>query len=361
MKGFLRLKKRDSYLIITFSIIIFTLSVCISIIYSEIIRTYEKNGVDTGNSKYFNFIKPENVNTNQMVELIEKNKNINVYIEYNPIPIYKDVTTLFGKAIFSNKDYNFIPPILDGRYFSLPELSSSENIVVLGNNLKQYIEPNGKFKIEGKEFNVIGIMGYDNGKSAYDEMFIIPMKSVNVASDSRCQWKVVGDNNTIDHVLNLIQDSIISDNNKIIFKEPIYQIDIREIILSMWDFISVFLLASIIGILNIFMMMQFWIKGYKKEIGVRKALGGTNTKIVVEILIKYQILLGISFVIGASIHYITQGIFNDIFSYVDFKYTINNIIIVYLATMILGLIVGVFPIIKALFTNPSISIKGVNR
>ncbi|MEF9951781.1 MAG: ABC transporter permease [Clostridium sp.] len=351
MKLIFRFRKRDSYIVIMFFIIILTFSICTSIIYSEVNKINNQNGVGASGEKYFNFKNPEKVTTSQIVDIVSRSNT--VYLEYNPIPIVRDITTNFGKAIYSKNSKISHPPVLEGRFFTEKELSSNEDKIVIGSSLKKYIEKSGKFKVENREYTIIGIIGDNTGKSAYEEMFILPMKSINIKSDIRSQWKITGDKNKVNSILKEINTAY-----DIVEKQAIYKVNIKEIIKDMGFFINIFLVSCLIGILNIILIIQFWVGGYSKEIGLRKALGATNIRVIYEVFIKYQLILGVSFILALIAHYSLQGLLNNMLNYVNVEFSISNSIIVYLASMIVGIVVGIIPIIKTVIVKPSISMKG---
>lgn len=350
MKKFLKFKKRDWYIVCIFAVIVLCFSLCISIIFSQIEKVNRSNAFNVSKVQYFELKSPGSISSKTLIDSVEKYKD--VYLECYPLEVsLNSDKNNFGKLIYSNQNNIFTPKIMEGRYFTLEELSSSDAKVVIDIDIKKFVDENNQIEIHNKKYNVIGVMGDSSGKSIYEDDFVVPMKAmeVNMTKPNRM---VLGESN-IDNIKNDL------NKNKVEFIEskPLNEIDMKYIIEKTMDFIKIFVQTTIIGILSIFIIMMFWTKGYAKEIGVRKALGATNSRIIFEIFLKYQFILIVSFLIGSIIHILLEKILNNMLPYVNLTYTFYNVFLVYIVAMIIGVLSGILPIIKSIKTKPSISIK----
>lgn len=351
MKKNLKFKTRDWYLICIFSVIVLCFSLCISIIFSQIEKVNRSNAFNISEVEYFELKTPKSVSSKILIDSVKNYKD--VYLETYPLEVrLNSDRNNFGKLIYSNQNEIFIPELMEGRYFTPKELQSSDSKIVIDVDIKNLVDENKQIEIKNKKYDVIGVMGDSSGKSIYEDDFIVPMKSmeVNMTYPNRI---VLGGTN-VDYIKRNLSESKVDFINS----KPLNEVDIEQIIERTMDFIKIFIQTTIIGILSIFIIMRFWSRGYTKEIGVKKALGATNLRIILEVFLKYQLVLMVSFFIGSITHLLLQSILNSILPYVNLSYTFYNIFLVYIVAMIMGLLSGVWPIMKAMKTNPSISIKG---
>ncbi|MNP41535.1 FtsX-like permease family protein [compost metagenome] len=112
------------------------------------------------------------------------------------------------------------------------------------------------------------------------------------------------------------------------------------------------------GILNLIIIVYFWIDKSIKEIGVRKAYGATNLSIAKHILKRYEVSILVSVVIGLLLHFICKGILDTMFPMFSFDIYLGNIVIVTTVFMIIGLLATIVPLIKAKKVQPVIIMKG---
>ena len=349
------LKNKSTYMVIIFSLTILTISLCLSIFISKVNRISEING-SKNKSIFFNFEETNKVTSD---EVLNELKNYNdIYLEYNPIPIYLTYTTIFGKGVyFDEKSYD-TPPIIDGRYIDLNDIEGKSKVAVIGKNLDDMVQKfdnKDYIELDGELYEIIGKIGYENKKSAFDDQFIINMSSLDYLVDGRANIKLSSKSNNLDNIALNLSNNL---NNNIVEKEPIYKVDFSEILSEIKDFINIVLTVIFIGGINIIILTLLWIDGYKKEFGVRKALGATNLDIVKKIVAKYLGIITISLGIASVLHLLVKGILDKLFPYLSFSFSIINMVLITIISLIIGLLVSILPIIKCLKIEPIVMMKG---
>lgn len=365
----IRKYKSVGYIITIFSLIVFTFSLFTSIVISDYKNIKEVNNFKNNNTKAFKFDdskeESKKIEFKKLVEVLDSYKNSDIYLEFNPIPKYLATNTLFGKALYYNYNINNNFPILKGEDFTLEQINSTEKLVLVGKNLKEnIISEDGieYFTIDDVKYKVLGILGIDNKKTCYDDLFIVNMKSMDYYSDNRATWSL---NVSLEEDLNSILDNYknigLNNNSLLEFSEANNQnteISIKDIFENYSDFIYIFKMIFRFGILNLIIVVYFWFDRSIKEIGIRKAYGATNLSMVKFILKRYELSILLSIFIGLLLHYIFKSILSTMFPMFSFDIYLENVLIATIVFMFIGLLAAIIPFIKAIKVQPIIIMKG---
>ena len=356
--------KNLTYIIAIFSLIIFTFSVVTSIVITDYKNNNEVNVLKTDETKYFKFNQSQKVNFNSLLQVLYNYKKSNIYLEYNPVPKYLDTDTLFGKSIYYNYNLNNNLPILKGKNFTLEQINSTEKLILVGKNLKKHItNENGidYFTVDNDKYRVIGILGNIN-KTGYDDTFLINMKSMDILSDNRSTWSLnVSDNKDLNDIMKAYTEIGSKNNAALEFTKSDIEnnkITINYLLQNYPDFIYIFEVVFKLGILNLIIVVYFWIDKSIKEIGNRKAFGATNFNIAKLILKRYELSVLISVIIGITLHYIFKGMLSIMFPNFSFQIYIENVVIATIVFMFIGLLVAIIPLLRARKVQPVIIMKG---
>lgn len=355
--------KKMIFIIILFSLIIFTFSIVSSILISDYKNNVEINGFKDNNTIYFDFDESSKVSFKDVISVLDEYNESNIYIEYDPIPKYLSNSTLFGKGVYYNYNMENSRPIIEGRDFTLEEVNSNEKKILVGKNLisKVVEEDEKKYFVIGEEkFEVIGILGNGNRNTGYDDTFIINLKSSGGFSDLRARWKLdVENSEEFNKILSAYEQIAINNNLNInITKEDNKKLDIIDILSNRPEFINIFMMVFGFGLINLIIVVYYWMNKNIKEIGIRKAYGGTDLRISLHIILQYEISVLISVLIAILAHLALKNTLISIFPMFNFDLYYENIVLAAILFMIIGLIVSIIPLIKAKKVQPIVIMKG---
>lgn len=357
------------YLIIIFSLIIFTFSLVTSIVITDYKNVTELNHLKNSKTKAFKFDDSKKtskqIEFKSLLQVLDKYEDSDIYLEFNPVHSYLATTTLFGKAIYYNYDLNNKIPILEGNNFTLQQMNSNEKLVLVGKNLKTNVTTENDvkyFTVDDTKYKVIGILGNGVKKTGYDDIFLINMKSMDYYSDRRATWSLnVSGDEDLNSILTLYQEIGEKNDSPLELVKNSTEdtkINIDDILDKYSDFIYIFIMIFGLGILNLIIIVYFWIDRSVKEIGIRKAYGATNFSIAKYILKKYEFSIIISVVLGVILHLIFKKSLNIMFPKFSFELYWGNIVIITLIFMFIGLMTAIIPLIKSRNVQPVIIMKG---
>lgn len=265
--------------------------------------------------------------------------------------------------------------IKNGMFFNEADFLENSTKIVIGSNVAETLfyneDPIGKnIRIANVPFTVIGVLkskGAGTSNNNRDDIIVMPlftakrrvttnkfpdgvgMISVTVNSEEKLEF-------VVDRVSNLLREM----HNISYFNEDDFEIinltEIAEkmsrigIILSILlaTIGSISLLVGSIGIMN---MMLVSVTERTKEIGIRKAIGAKNNFILLQFLME-SIL--ISF-IGSIVGMIFGIIFSQVGGYIvnkDVPISFMSIAVSCIAAIIVGIVSGIMPAIKATKLDP---------
>ena len=374
--------KNMKFIILILSLIIFTFSIVTSIIITQYKNENSLNGLNNENTNYFKLNSAIQISFTDVLDVLDEYKESNIYLEFDPIPKPLEITTLFGKAIYYNYNLDNKLPILEGSNFSVDDMNSSEKQILVGKLLQsEIVEENGEryFIIDNEKYKVIGILGNEASETAYDNTFIINLKSMNYYSDSRAIWKLNLDkkyqSNALKDLQNLASNKkqsaikVLEQENKKtndikdiqafeLIDSETEQVNLLEIIKNNDDFLYILQMISCFGMLNLIIVVYYWMNSSIKDIGIRKAYGATNFEITVFIIKKYIISVFISVVLGISLHFLFKTILKSMFPKFSFDIYIYNVLTITAVFVLVGLLISIIPLIKARKVQPVNIMKG---
>lgn len=265
-----------------------------------------------------------------------------------------------GTAIYFNKSCFNKPPILSGRFFTVNDFRNDVPVALIGKNLQERLINKGNKKYlyyDGTYYRTIGIMGYKNRSSIYDNRFIVNLNSILSDSEkfnrdlNTVMWRVDNKNsgarNSVKYIYNSLskinknlQVQILKQNSKSSSLIVAFNVN-KNLITSL----IIFILVLFFNIINVSL---FWVSEMKKEIGVRKALGGTNKSIALKIILKYEIV-GIAAALSALVIHIILSKSSNIIRMLSLhseeaSVSLISIIALIAFAMVIGLAASFIPI-----------------
>jgi len=323
-----------------------------------------------------------------------KNKDVEDLKKKSNVPNIESVIPLvtnMGNATFESEDYRVTIlgstgesfeliklGIVEGESFTQDDVDSMSSVVVIGSKVKNKLfgqdEAIGKkIKLKDKYFKVIGITeskGQGMGGVDYDSSVIIPYSTL--------QHKIMGIKYFQEIIVKIDNEAniktAISDMEEVLrsnhnIKDPSkddFSIQTQEDVLKSVNTIlsvltvllsSVAAISLIVGGVGVMNMMLTSVTERTREIGLRKALGATNTHILYQFLTEailltsggglFGILFGFLISYGLITIFNMSGTFNFIFSF-----PVLGALIGILVASIVGFTFGIYPAYQASKKSP---------
>lgn len=283
--------------------------------------------------------------------------------------------TLLGASGLAPDIFELYPE--EGTFFGEDEVRSKSDVIVIGAKVKKelYGESNAlgsKIKIKGRGFRVVGVLPEKGQVSFFnfDDSAIIPYTNaqqyifgikyfnriiVETASETRIQEAVDDIKTTIRHSHN------ITDPEKDDFFVQT-QADIAARIGNVTAVLTLFLvsiaaISLIVGGIGIMNIMLVSVTERTKEIGLRKAVGATNSDILLQFLLEAVLLTSIGgiagIILGGIIAFMAALVLSQIVGLNwNYDFPIVASIIGLAVSVSVGLFFGLYPARQASLKNP---------
>lgn len=243
---------------------------------------------------------------------------------------YGEIQILSLEGIeINNKNYQIVPtiikkqqqgawhiPLIKGNY-----LDGNSGKVILGKDISEDLKLKHKdnIKINEKKYSVQGICGRKNRETIWDN--VIYMDFEDYLSTNQ---QIFYNNSKINKyiaVLKYGKEELINEFEKveqkfkknkieIIYQEMDKSVDNSSLNNSIIITVMASLLVFFVAVINIINLMFYWMMERKKEIGIMKAIGASNS-FVIKWLVIEMCLLAVG---GAILALISQFIINYLFS-----------------------------------------------
>lgn len=287
-----------------------------------------------------------------------------------------------GQLIGAEANYTkmLVPKYYCGRFINEADVAGERRVAVIGKKVSNQLfpgedEPLGRMiNVNGGAYSVIGVAGdasevHLNG--SLDESVVIPATTFQRAN---------GYGDKIDFLMMVAKDDvnlsdIIPRMRSLLYrrhdihpddKGALWVINIAEnfkqvdMLFTGVDLLALFiglstLLAGVIGIGNI---MWVIVKERTQEIGIRRAIGAKPRDIIVQVLCEGAVLTVVSGLAGLFLAAVILGVMQhlnnppDAVSAANFQMSFMSAIAILLTFVILGLLAGLIPSIKAMRIKP---------
>jgi len=296
-------------------------------------------------------------------------------IEQNASSVIEHVSPMIQTGSFltyKNKNYNagviggealiqemFNLEVVEGRQFSESEARLGEGVAVLGNQVKQELfgnsSPLGKeIKMESEKLTVIGYMpkkGQD-----YDTSVMIPIKlAENIFNLKKYTYLAISlkSKENVSADAKVVEMALLKDLDKEDF--TIYtQQDLLDQVQSILDILKfgmgavsgISLLVGGIGIMNIMLVS---VTERIREIGLRKALGATRSRIALQFLVEAIVLSSVGGTFGLGLGFVGTLVAQK---WLDARITPNMVILALGFSLVVGIIFGTYPAVQASKKDP---------
>lgn len=287
-----------------------------------------------------------------------------------------------GQLIGAEANYTkmLVPKYYCGRFINDADVTDERRVAVIGKKVSAQLfpgddEPLGKIvDVNGAAYSVIGVAGdaseiHLNG--SLDESIVIPASTFRRAN---------GYGDKIDFLMMVAKDDanlsdLIPKMKSVVYRRhdinpedegAMWVINIAEnfeqvdTLFSGIDLLALFiglstLLAGVIGIGNI---MWVIVKERTQEIGIRRAIGAKPRDIIVQVLCEGAVLTVVSGLAGLFLAAVILGVMQhinnppDAVSVVNFQMSFGRAMSTLATFVILGLLAGLIPSIKAMRIKP---------
>lgn len=271
-------------------------------------------------------------------------------------------------------DYISIEP-LALRYGSFFNDQNKQNSVVLGHTLSLALfntinSTVGKtVTIMGEKFMVVGVLdeieksiNFDN--IDFDNSLIMDVESLNrILGSTQIQQINIKAANTdsLSNISNAIQDSLKNSKSGDENFSVTYGDDITHPSSSLFTIVSGMLalvaaISLIVGGIGVMNIMLVSVAERTHEIGIRKAVGASARNILMQFLFEALILSTLGGIFGLILGYILAFLLSVITPFAPFV-SWEIIAITFLTTLVVGVIFGIYPALKAASKNPIESLK----
>lgn len=257
--------------------------------------------------------------------------------------------------------------VKSGRYISDFDVDLRQKVAVLGtavvNDVFSGANPIGEtIKVNGQVFTVVGVLEEKDGgqDSSADDTVIIPLTTAQRLlknSNIRNFSIQAASSDTVNDVMSKATQmltKIYSDSSSFrVFNQAQMLSTLNTVtstlMIVLGGIAAISLIVGGVGIMNIMLVS---VTERTREIGIRKAIGAKKKNILIQFLIEAVVVTGMGGIIGVAVG---AGIIKFIiggFNIVPQVYSVPWMIISFSISLLVGVIFGMFPAVKAANLNP---------
>ena len=271
-------------------------------------------------------------------------------------------------------------PISEGRYFTVQEIESGRNVVLLGSNVAAALfpdipAPGNSVKIRGLKYNVVGVLKEQGenfiGMPSGDDYCFIPYKCFRKMYATRRMWGVESvvavKGRETDSDLKQLEGELTGLMRRKRGLKPLEESDfalnrsemISDQLSLLFDQLSfigfiIGLFAMLVGGFGIANIMFVSVKERTNIIGIQKSLGAKNYFVLWQFLFEAIFLSVIGGLAGLFLVYLTTFIPLGSFQIVM---SLKNIILGLVIAAVVGTVSGIIPAIMAARMDPVLAIR----
>ena len=312
----------------------------------------------------------DNLPINQLFSQIDEKTGLFVnylmfHIDGTEVNSYRQAS---GEYFLDENVWHF--PIVKGDYYTADDVKNGNKVVLIGSSLEKYTyEKNDKeyIKIEGDEYCVVGIIGFENQASPWDGRIVMPYTALPQSyfdAALKKQHEAIsfiiynedGDYSGAEDYITNQGEKIFSDFN-LEDVGPIVSDNVLKLVATNPDnLIIVALVGYIITVIYAINITVFWMEKRKYEISVRKAFGFTNGSIMKMIFSEMTGFAFIAFVIAVLLQLVLNFIIGSMVDY-TLKIYLSNLAVGLIVVFITAIVTSIVPVIKAIKVQPAEALK----
>lgn len=261
-----------------------------------------------------------------------------------------------------------------GRFYTVEESTRRINVVVLGYDVAESLFPgvepvDKEITIGGQIFRVVGVFeksvtkGLFGGGPNDDLIVMIPLGTFQKMFPQKKDY-FLNAKSTSGHLNTMIDEitELLRRRRHVQFYQPDnFGISSAQSSIESFGKVSTTLgliiipiagmglLVGGIGVLNIMLVS---VTERTKEIGVRRALGARRIDIILQFLIEAMSLTGVGGILGVAVGLFISWVVNAFLPSLPSYVSMFWVVIGFLVAVIVGLISGIWPAIKAAYLDP---------
>lgn len=272
------------------------------------------------------------------------------YLSMNvPIQIGEEKTNWVAQCVLVKRDETFYP-MIQGRYFNTKDMSTTENVTVLGYTFSRRMIKKGSnyfLTLNGKDYKVIGVIGNKDRDSGYDTLIQLPINKLRVImNNNKLNFLEISVKNT-KHVPNEEARSIEEyikklDNtaNISIGDDPSPSANSNRLKQDLQYTSKEVGTILLISLINIVIVSIYIVKNRSKDLVVLKICGAHDNNIFMMVFIDFMIMAFMGTFLALVIQYIMSKFFMNQLIYLDYSryFSVTNYISAVFLSLILSLI-----------------------
>lgn len=253
------------------------------------------------------------------------------------------------------------------------------NAAVIGQNLATQLFSSNEcvgqtFNLRGQNFLIVGVIKQTNYKAQtggidFNNVVIIGSNSAEQLTNHSVQIKQfnlllkpkVNQQQALNNIKNSLDRTHLQENNFLLLKQDDYlnpSVNQRYVELGQTT-LAIALIALLIGGIGVMNIMLVSVAEQTHEIGVRRSIGATARNIVSQFLIESSVLSLLGGLFGLGISYLLTLAFGATLPLVA-QYDLIVIIQVLTTTLVIGILAGIIPAIRAASKNPIEALRQFN-
>ena len=265
----------------------------------------------------------------------------------------------------SNTNWSY--RISEGRYYTVDEMKNGNPVILIGKNLMKYatnISGKNYVWIFGIKYNVIGILGVKDQKTTLDSKILIPAKSISkkmkdVFFNNAFSFIIYNRNNSAEYEINKIITGAKRNhqNAVLVGTQALNNGDLSDTFSRLtFDLLPLIIYTYLVSIIFATNIMYFWLTKRRYEIGIRKAFGYSNKKIMKMLFSEVITICILSSVITFIILFFLNLFINEINGF-TLKLYYENFIVATIVILFTSIITVILPTIKSISIQPIEAMK----